>query len=155
MCSFSEQYDLTVIVDSNFMSVLCTSEESVVVNSGSNSFASVVVTILNEINNVQSVEMLLSSGDHFLNQTVRLTTNNVFLRSATDDQPTIICSDELQFMQQSVINTHEAVTVLEFVNAKLVEIYGIDYEGCSGSISFKNVSNLIVMNSLFRLISNY
>ncbi len=145
MWSFSEESDVTVIVDSR---------ESVVVNTGSifkcNSFAS-VVTILNGINNDQSVEILFSSGVHVLNQTVRLATTNITLRSATNDQPSIICSNELQFMlQQSAINTHEAVPVLEFTNAKIVEIYDIHFQGCPGSVSFKNISNLIITNSLFR-----
>ncbi len=155
--SYSEQYDhITITVDNNLISGVCTNQQTnqsidaddVIFNC--NSFGS-TMTLLNGINNVQSVEILFSSGVHVLNQTVRLATTNITLKSATNDQPNIICSDELQFMlQQSAIETLEAVPVFEIVNAKLVEIYNIHFEGCSGSVSIQNVSNLVINNSLFR-----
>ena len=153
--SYSKQYDLTIIIDNNFISEVCIQTGDV--NTTDSIYkCNLLSSAMTVLSNAQSIEMVFSPGVHVLNQTMIFPATNITLRSATDDEsklsPTsIICSNDLQLrLQQSANKSQEAVPVLEFVNARLVEIYDIHFEGCSGSVSIQNVSYLIIMNSLFR-----
>ena len=156
--SYSKQYDLTIIIDNNFISEVCIQTGDVIVNTTDSIYkCNSLSSAMTVLSNAQSIEMVFSPGVHVLNQTMTFPATNITLRSATDDEsklppPRIICSNDLQLrLQQSANKSQEAVPVLEFVNISgLVEIYDIHFEGCIGSVSIQNASHLIIMNSLFR-----